>query len=142
MRGISSHRHFMMTFNQFVAIHLEGHESHCGRRPGISINHMIILLKEISPSYISSQGYMSSNLVITNHLRETGRNIPVTRDEAIKMSTKVSKVFKACPPSEDQPGPILLHIKKWLKSLTANNLDQTRAEGFKSKFTNAVLNDE
>ena len=85
---------------------------------------------------------MSSDSVVTNLLRETGRIIPVTRDEAIKMSTKVSKVFKAFPPSEDQPGPILLHIKEWLKSLTTNNLDKTRAEGFKSKFSNAILKNE
>ena len=59
---------------------------------------------------------MSSDSVVTNLLREMDRIIPVTRDEAMKMSTKVT--FKAFPPSEDQPGPILLHIKEWLKSLT------------------------
>ena len=88
---------------------------------------------------MSAQGYMSLDLVVTNLFRETGRVIPVTRDEAIKMSTKVKKGFKAFPSSEDQPGPILLHIKEWLKFLKTNNLDKTQTEGFKSKFTNAIL---
>ena len=87
----------------------------------ILINHLILLLKEISPDDMSGQGYMSSKSVATNLLHETGWIIPVTRDEPSKMSTKVRKVFKACPPSEDQPRPILLHIKEWLKSLTTNN---------------------
>ena len=54
---------------------------------------------------------MSSDPVATNFLRETSRIIPVTLDEAIKMSTKVRKGFKSFPPSKDQPVPILLHIK-------------------------------
>ena len=61
---------------------------------------------------MSGQGYMSSDSVATNLLRETGRIIPVRREETIKISTKVSKVFKAFPPSKDQPGPILLHKKE------------------------------
>jgi len=52
---------------------------------------------------------------------------------------KVSKLFKAFPPFEDRPGPILLHTKEYLKSLQASNLDNDWAEGFKSKFMNAIL---
>ena len=93
------------------------------------MNHLILLVKEISLA--DMLGYVSSDSVVTNLFREICRIIPVTPDEAITISTKVSKVFEACPPSEDQLGPILLHIKERLKSQITNNLNKTRAEGFK-----------
>ena len=95
------------TLNQSVSINLED-TNHLVVVREFPINHLIPLLKEISPADMSGQGYMSSESVVTN-LRETGRIIPVTRDETIKMSTKVSKVlkFESCPPPEDHLGPIL-----------------------------------
>ena len=91
---------------------------------------------------MSGQRHMSSDSVVTNLLLETGRIIPVTRDEAIKMSTKASKVFKIVHHPKDEPGPIHLHVKEWLKSLTTNKLDKTRDEGFKSKFTKACMEED
>ena len=100
------------TLNQLVAIHLEDTNHLVGDVRAFPINHLILLLKEISPPDMSGQGYMSSDSVVTKLLSETGRIIPVTRDEAIKISTKVRNVIKDFPPSEDLSGPILLHIKE------------------------------
>ena len=91
------------TLNQLVTIHLEDSNHIVVDVREFPINHLILLLKEISPVDMSVQGYVCSDSVVTNLLSETGRIIPITRDEAIKRSTKVRKVFKAYRPSEDQP---------------------------------------
>ena len=67
------------TLNQLVAIHLEDSNHIVVDVREFPINHLILLLKEISPADMSGQGYMSSDSVVTNLLRETGRIISVTR---------------------------------------------------------------